>query len=77
MATEWATRPRVTGMAGHRKATLRWCGPCQAFHRTHRHPFGEETCHALDTERASRREALAAGPAIRKIPKSTSIGATR
>ena len=40
---EWS-RPRLTPMAGRRKATLQYCDMCYTFHRTHRHPEGAEEC---------------------------------
>ena len=76
-SSEWASRPRTLPPTGRRKGTLQWCGTCEVFHRTHRHPQGEEVCHAIAADRQSRRDALNAGPAIRKIPKSASVGATR
>lgn len=42
--SEWSSRPRQTPMAGHRKATHRWCESCQQLHRTHRHALGPEPC---------------------------------
>lgn len=62
--SEWSSRPRVTPMAGHRKATHRWCQACERLHRTHRHAQGEEVCLAVETERLRRHEKNAAGPHV-------------
>jgi len=70
--SEWTSRPRTTPMAGRRKATLRYCEPCQAFHRTHRHALGEEVCAAVEADRAARRALREAGPHVRapKAPRA-------
>lgn len=67
--SEWSSRPKATPRTGHLKATHRWCAPCQALHRTHRHAQGEERCAAAEAAREVRRAAHSAGPSIAK-PKA-------
>lgn len=67
MAVEWS-RPRVIALAGHRKATERYCVACAAWHRTQRHAQGEEVCEALRAERN-----IAVPPFhIRQVPRTGS-----
>lgn len=64
--SEWSTRPRVTPMAGHRKATIRYCIPCETFHRTHRHIDGEEKCEHVKAHQPTD------FPHVRLIPRTAS-----
>jgi len=41
---ETLTKPRVTPMAGKRKATERYCQKCKKWHKTFRHIDGKEIC---------------------------------
>lgn len=41
---ELASLPRQTPWTGRRKATHRWCEPCQGMHRTHRAVGGPDLC---------------------------------
>jgi len=61
----WTSKPRVTPMAGHRKATHRWCAVCDVLHRTHRAVGGEEVCPEMAATRQERRKRLFSGPHVR------------
>lgn len=65
---EWS-RPRQTPMTGRRKATEIYCNGCLRFHRTHRHPDGEEPCPEAWAERHA---PLPEFPAVRVIPRTAS-----
>jgi len=70
--SEWSSRPRVIPWAGRRKGTARFCLPCDAWHPLHRAVGGEAPCAHQQAARAERRDALAAGPHIRQIPRTAS-----
>lgn len=46
--SEWKSHPRMTPMAGRRKATSHYCLECEVWHNTHRAVggrTGDSECH--------------------------------